>query len=92
MPAKNQIPQSFIRTLNEHTTGGYLICYFDLDGNPQIQCEFDNMAYSLAAQRHVEQWMKAISECQIDTMKNAISGIYEEESKEDGDDDGAEES
>ena len=70
-----QIPQSFIRTLNEHTTGGYLICYFDLDGNPRIQCEFDNTAYALAAQRHVGQWIEAVATSQKNSMVQMLDAM-----------------
>lgn len=84
VPRQPQIPESFISTLGEFTTGGYFICYFDLDGSPRIQCEFDNNAYSLAAQRHVEQWIESVGNVQKDLMYDSLSnGGRKEEDPED---------
>jgi len=74
MGQARQIPETFISTLNEHTTGGYLICYFDLHGCPRMQCEFDNVAYSLAAQKYLSNWLEAISNSQQNTMMDALEG------------------
>jgi len=82
MEQPRQIPESFISTLNEHTTGGYLICYFDLNGCPRMQCEFDNVAYSLAAQKYLSNWLEAISASQQNVMMDALDGTIQEDGEE----------
>lgn len=84
MEQVRQIPESFISTLNEHTTGGYLICYFDLHGCPRMQCEFDNVAYSLAAQKYLGNWLEAISASQQNVMMDALEGTSPSGGDEEG--------
>lgn len=47
-----------------------------------MQCEFDNVAYSLAAQKYLSNWLEAISASQQNVMMDALDGTIQEDGEE----------
>lgn len=57
-----QFPDSFLRNLDEMTSGGYLLFTFNDQGLPEVAANFDSPAHSIALAAFVKNWSNAIEE------------------------------
>lgn len=67
-----QIPEQLLRSLDECSSGGFLLFSFDENGAPDIHAIFDNPAYSLAMQQFVKNWITAVEETHLDLTKQQM--------------------
>ena len=51
-----QIPEYFLRQLNEYTSSGFFLFTYNIDGSPDIYCNFDNNIAAMGMQQFVENW------------------------------------
>jgi hypothetical protein len=60
-----QIPDSVLRTLDEMSSGGFLLFTFDENCLPSVNASFDSPAHSMALVSFVENWSLALKQNHI---------------------------
>lgn len=68
-----ELPESILNQLNE-TTLGFVLCYVDSQGNPQLSMQFDNFSFMLALQSTLKNWIEAHEIVNRDMNVNEIIG------------------
>jgi hypothetical protein len=93
MENKNQkpdgkIPKVIINQLGEHTSGGFILFYFNAeDGSPEELMTFDSPAHCLALKKHIGDWSAALQDLNIESERRHFEKIckQDEENGEDND-------
>ena len=57
-----QIPEQILRSINECSSGGFLLFTFNDQGIPETIANFDSPAHSIAMASFVKNWSNAIEE------------------------------
>lgn len=57
-----QIPDYFLRQIDEFSQGGFMLFTFNDQGIPEIVSNFDSPAHSIAMASFVKNWSNAIEE------------------------------
>lgn len=69
-PRKGTVPRQILDQLNEHTTGGFVLFYFNSeDGTPEQVMTFDSPAHCLALQKHINDWSLAVQDLSVEGEK-----------------------
>jgi len=68
-----QIPKSIINQMIEHTSGGFVLFYFNSEtGTPEEVMTFDSPAHCLAFQKHISDWTDALKDLNVEAERNHI--------------------
>lgn len=79
-----QVPMAIINQLNEHTAGGFILFYFNSEtGSPEQMMVFDSPAHCLGLQKHINDWLQALQDLNIESERaNIINALQVEEPPE----------
>ncbi len=69
---KKYMTKPLLRNLNERSGGGFVLFYFNEDGLPEVQNNFDTNAEALALQYYIQNWSKALEAINIEGMASGI--------------------
>lgn len=58
----NDIPADILRKLNEHTSGGFILFYIDVDGNPQTIEKVDGQTLFRGLMSYIEDTVESVRE------------------------------
>lgn len=76
----NEIPEELLKKINDHTTGGYILFYIDINGNPQFKQVVDNRTLFRGLVSYIEDTIESIRE--IDKVCRVTELHGEDESEE----------
>lgn len=81
------LPVSVVNQINEHAMGGFVLFYFNSEnGAPEDVMTFDSPAHCLALQKHIADWSMALNDLSIQTLRENIQIIMQDDSEKDNDD------
>ena len=79
-----EVPKSIINQLIEHTSGGFVLFYFNSEtGSPEEIMTFDTPAHCLAFQKHIADWSYALQDLNVETEKHHIKMTCQPPEEED---------
>ena len=67
-----KIPEQILSSLNEMSSGGYILFTFDQFGDPIINSQFDGQHQAAAMFCHIKQWCQALEHINLQATINNI--------------------
>jgi len=83
-PEKNRgcFPKHVLNQIFEHSTGGFILFYFNQEnGQPEQVMSFDNPASCLALQKYIQDWDEALHQVNLDI---SVQNIHDNMEKMNG--------
>ena len=82
------VTKPFLRQLNDHSGGGFVLFHFDEERLPVLSSNFEGHSKALALQYYIQNWSKALEVVNIEAMTSGI--MDDSDFKDDDPEDGAE--
>lgn len=76
-----ELPDSFLRQLEEFSSGGFILIKMGSDGNPEVYMNFDNAITAIGLVRYAKMWSTALDDS---NQKNITDSISEQQNGEEG--------